>query len=548
MAAGVLGSDLASAPAAMTPELVKSVGQAVSRGPAKAVVAWLASTIGRSMLLARIQSGLVAVCLTVAGIGCVWLFVSQRQGSGPVAKPARGIAVSTAKPVDAPAGVDFFGDPLPHGAVARLGTVRFNHGTTIEQVAYSPDGRFLASLGVDGVVRLWNSSTGCEIRQVGPSDERFASMSFQPDGKTMNLEIRQFWDGRVPKVMQIDVDSGPETRLPSLPPAAPSLPGLPSPFDLDVPEPESGPSAIEGIQERFVPLFEGFPNALRRQLVVKGQEQECYVESRDGLQWAMSDGTSIRLFDMKTGVERWKVAAGIITRQLMFSYDGSMLASAGTIRPVQMADLKEPIEHPSPPTSSVDLARHIHSLSPRRLAAISVWDVATGRLTRQLAGHPGGVTDLVFSPDGKTIASSGRYENAIRVWNMTDGSDRFAEDSPQTPMSRIAISPDGETLVMGDALGTVRGWNRAAVRPPRHIGEHEFGVSGACFAPDGKEVLTCGFDMMCRWWDVATGRQIRCCQINALANRVSVSPDGQSVIAGNCILEFRTGELAVSLL
>ena len=180
----------------------------------------------------------------------------------------------------------------------------------------------------------------------------------------MNLEIRQFWDGRVPKVMQIDVDSGPETRLPSLPPAAPSLPGLPSPFDLDVPEPESGPSAIEGIQERFVPLFEGFPNALRRQLVVKGQEQECYVESRDGLQWAMSDGTSIRLFDMKTGVERWKVAAGIITRQLMFSYDGSMLASAGTIRPVQMADLKEPIEHPSPPTSSVDLARHIHSLSP----------------------------------------------------------------------------------------------------------------------------------------------------------------------------------------
>ena len=241
LASGVLGSDLASAPAAMTPELVKSVGQAVSRGPAKAVVAWLASTIGRSMLLARIQFGLVAVCLTVAGIGCVWLFVSQRQGSRPVAEPARGISVSAAKPVDAPAGVDFFGDPLPHGAVARLGTLRFNHGTTIEQVAYSPDGRFLASLGVDGVVRLWNSSTGCEIRQVGPSDERFASMSFQPDGKTMNLEIRQVWDGRAPKVMQIDVDLGPEKRLPSFPPAAPSMPGLPSPFDLDVPEPESGP-------------------------------------------------------------------------------------------------------------------------------------------------------------------------------------------------------------------------------------------------------------------------------------------------------------------
>ena len=229
------------------------------------------------------------------------------------------------------------------------------------------------------------------------------------------------------------------------------LPGLPSPFDLAVPEPESGPSAIEDIQERFVPLFEGFPNAFRRRLVVKGQEQECDVKSRDGLLCAMSDGTSIRLFDMKTGVERWKVAAGIITRQLIFSHDGSMLASAGTIRPEQMADPKEPIEHPSPPTSSVDLARHIHSLSPRRLAPISVWDVATGRLTRPLAGHPEGVTDLVFSPDGKTIASSGPHENAIRVWSLTVGSHRFAEDSPQSPITRVAVSPDGETLVMGDA-------------------------------------------------------------------------------------------------
>ena len=66
-----------------------------------------------------------------------------------------------------PGPVDRAGDPLPPGAVARLGTTRFRHGSSIRQVAYTPDGKILATLGDDGVIRLWDAAAGVEIRHIG---------------------------------------------------------------------------------------------------------------------------------------------------------------------------------------------------------------------------------------------------------------------------------------------------------------------------------------------------------------------------------------------
>ena len=64
---------------------------------------------------------------------------------------------------------DLFGDPLPQGALLRLGTVRLRHHEAVWGVAFSPDGTILASIASDGVIRLWDPSTGPVIR-----DARFA--------------------------------------------------------------------------------------------------------------------------------------------------------------------------------------------------------------------------------------------------------------------------------------------------------------------------------------------------------------------------------------
>jgi hypothetical protein len=85
---------------------------------------------------------------------------------------------------------DHFGDPLPSGAVARLGTLRFRHEGSCHSVAFSPDGKLLASTTTGATVVHWDASTGQERGRLQPPPgenfpPRIGSIDFSPDGRTL---------------------------------------------------------------------------------------------------------------------------------------------------------------------------------------------------------------------------------------------------------------------------------------------------------------------------------------------------------------------------
>src|SRR5262245_13378588 len=62
--------------------------------------------------------------------------------------------------------LDVNGDPLPNGAIARIGSTRGNHGASIYALAYSPNGKTLVSAGAGNVLRVWDGASGGQIRAV----------------------------------------------------------------------------------------------------------------------------------------------------------------------------------------------------------------------------------------------------------------------------------------------------------------------------------------------------------------------------------------------
>jgi hypothetical protein len=77
--------------------------------------------------------------------------------------------------------LDAYEDPLPPGAIARLGTTRLRHAC--RALAWAPDGKTFASIGNDGAVRIWDAASGKEVRQINMRGNWFNTPIYNSDGK-----------------------------------------------------------------------------------------------------------------------------------------------------------------------------------------------------------------------------------------------------------------------------------------------------------------------------------------------------------------------------
>ena len=368
------------------------------------------------------------------------------------------------------------------------------HEHAVSCLAYTPDGRGLASGGHDGLIHLWDAA-GKAVQTCRGHRGRIRGIAFSADGKSLASASHD----RTVKLW--DVASGKETRTIALDEPV-----------LCVAWAANGRLAC-GTAQNNLHLFDGE----KQQTLPLAEAVRAVTFSADSKFLAASAGRLVHVLNGQD-LEKLHALAGPDgdVRVLAFSPDGLTLAGAGY-----------------DPT-------------------IRLWDVTTGQEKAKLPGHHDPVSGLAFSPDGQTLASgegdpshlflpkeelksrpggARARPGEIKLWDLATKLERASLRRHSGPVYCLAYRPDGQELASaGDDMSIVI-WDvsgRERTQLPGHTRE----VNAVAVSPDGKLLASVSDDRDLRLWDIATGQSVDVLRPSGNIKAVAFAPDGATIAIG----------------
>jgi WD40 repeat protein len=373
-------------------------------------------------------------------------------------------------------------------------------------VAFSPDGRLLASRGNDGKLGLWDLSTGAGVAR-GFSDAEVQSIVFlpqrAPDYRIVTSEFggTTLWD--VNKLNQpVEVNQAP------------------SDVSSVAVSPDGRLIASTGGSRAKVWRL---PELKELGAYQRNIQHQCILFSPDG-RWLVTAGgrsgadaansSFIDLRDLGAGeiINSWGGHSNLVF-SAAFSPDGQWLATAED-HTVKLWDV--PGGHERLTINAHDFLALAVDISPdgRRLvsggydARAKVWDAATGRELLRLAGHTYPVNAVKFSPDGKLIAT-GSSDHLVKLWDAGTGREINTFVGHARNVTSVAFSPDGKRLASASQDRSIRIWEVETGVELLTLRGHTDFVNSLAFSPDGTLLISGGRDQTVRLWRAATDDEVR---------------------------------------
>jgi WD40 repeat protein len=351
-------------------------------------------------------------------------------------------------------------EPLPSGATRRIGSARFR-GPSIETIAYSPDGHWLAAGNTDGKVRLFDAWTGRTHKTFDHKSVSVASLSFSPDGRWL-ASGGEASEQPAKELVVWDVGSG-NVKF-----SADANRGF---NRIACSADGKWLAAVGGAGKVVVWHTDSWEEFVNFEPKIGWFHDFCFAPDSKTLVYSSRRGYQHR--DLLTG----QPSAIILQKpsdfnSLAVSPDSRLLAvGSSDENAVILRDLANNNEVRRLHGHRAQVYAMAFSPDGTQLAtaeqgtadAIRLWDPRTGdeRCTLSAPVAAGGFRCVRYSPDGRTLAAVYK-PGGIAFWHVASGQRLFAADGHEAPIRSLALSADGSTLVTGDDCGTLHVRDRAA--------------------------------------------------------------------------------------
>jgi len=365
---------------------------------------------------------------------------------------------------------------------------------------FSPDGRRFATTSYDQVVKLWDVSTGKEIKTLKGHQSIVYCASFTPDGQTLVTgskdETIRFWSTQPPG------EPSNVWRLSS---------------GADVSGVWLAPSGDTLLVVRSNAVFSFW------KVMEWGSTEEQPIPLHQFKCGAVSPGGRLAAFGNARGsvlvwdaAQRRAVATmqkdGAPIARLHFSADGSLLAVTAesnwtgvwnVARTNLVLQFPHRATHPTDWTDWPDAMRFSQNgelyAEAMGWGYVEIWNIVQRRSIGFWKADKKWVSAMAFSPDGKTIATSG-YDDVVYLWDVTTQRRvRTFTSSNLASLFAVAFSPDGRRLVGGTPEGTVKLWDVESAQELLTLKGHGSGVDCVSFLPDGDTLVSANGSEVIRW-------------------------------------------------
>jgi WD40 repeat protein len=354
-------------------------------------------------------------------------------------------------------------------------------------VAFRPDGRRVVSGGADGFLRIWDTADGKEVARCQGHHRHVRAVAFHPDGKRIasggaDGTVR-LWDAATGKEIHTTREPGGPVMTLALAPDGKILAAIRPPDRLTLWDLATG-------RERHTP---GLP-----------AEATAAAYAPDGKTLALaSPAGRLQLWDLATGRDRSEGreeprAMG----RLVYSPDGRLLASAGPEHHVEVWDaatgaMQQRVGQPGGFLAFSPDGRTLATGS----GSLILWDSRTGAEVQQLVGHlsPGAI---VFLRRGRSLLTSGPA-GSVNLWELATGQLRRQWILEGSVPSAQTFTADGRFLAVGDRNGSVYLWRMADRRQVQAFAGHRGPVTALAFAGQAPALVSAGADGTALAWNVA---------------------------------------------